>query len=326
MIEEILPNLYKIEVPLPKNPLKAVNSYVIKAQGRNLIIDTGMNREECMSSMYSALGKLSVDLRETDFFITHLHADHLGLVSNLATDTSVIYFNQPDADIISDIISTGSFWGNMLNFASMNGFPENELQEALKNHPGYKYSARGQLEFNILREGETINIGEYLLKCIETPGHTRGHMCLYEPNKKIFIAGDHILNDITPNISSWSDKEDPLNEYLASLDKVYKLDIELVLPGHRGIFKDCKGRIRELKYHHQMRAHEVLTILEKGDKSAFQVASQMTWDMTYDSWDLFPVSQKWFATGEAIAHLAYLAKKGVIQRKMVEQKIIFSLK
>ena len=151
-------------------------------------------------------------------------------------------------------------------------------------------------------------------------------MCLYEPNKKILIAGDHILNDITPNISSWSDKENPLNEYLASLDKVYKLDIELVLPGHRGIFRDCKGRIRELKYHHQMRAHEVLTILEKGGKSAFQVASQMTWDMTYDSWDLFPVSQKWFATGEAIAHLVYLEKKGVIRREMVEQKIIFSLK
>jgi len=322
MIEEILSNLYKIEVPLPNNPLKALNSYVIKAQGRNLIIDTGMNREECMSAMYSALGELSVNLRETDFFITHLHADHLGLVSNLATDTSLIYFNQPDANIIN-LISSGNFWDDMLNFASINGFPEKELQEVLKNHPGYKYSARGQLEFNILKEGETINIGEYLLKCIETPGHTIGHMCLYEPNKKILIAGDHILNDITPNISSWSDKENPLNEYLASLDKVYKLDIELVLPGHRGIFRDCKGRIRELKYHHQMRAHEVLTILEKGGKSAFQVAPQMTW---YDSWDLFPVSQKWFATGEAIAHLVYLEKKGDIRREMVEQKVIFSLK
>ncbi|GAI56909.1 unnamed protein product, partial [marine sediment metagenome] len=49
MAEEILPNLYKIEVPLPRNPLKAVNSYIIKANEKSLIIDTGMNREECLS-------------------------------------------------------------------------------------------------------------------------------------------------------------------------------------------------------------------------------------------------------------------------------------
>jgi hypothetical protein len=32
----------------------------------------------------------------------------------------------------------------------------------------------------------------------------------------------------------------------------------------------------------------------------------MTWDIVCDSFDQFPVSQKWFATGEAIAHLVYL--------------------
>ncbi len=44
MIEDISPGLYKIELPLPKNPLKSINSYVIKGKDRNLIIDTGMNR------------------------------------------------------------------------------------------------------------------------------------------------------------------------------------------------------------------------------------------------------------------------------------------
>jgi len=46
MVEEILSNLYKIEIPLPKNPLKAINSYVIKNSGRNLIVDTGWNQKE----------------------------------------------------------------------------------------------------------------------------------------------------------------------------------------------------------------------------------------------------------------------------------------
>jgi glyoxylase-like metal-dependent hydrolase (beta-lactamase superfamily II) len=60
MIEEIVTNLYKIEIPLPESPLKSVNSYVIKSQGRNLIIDTGMNREECLNAMMAGLKELAV--------------------------------------------------------------------------------------------------------------------------------------------------------------------------------------------------------------------------------------------------------------------------
>ena len=322
MVEEIFPDLHRIEIPLPNNPLKALNSYVIKAPGRNLIVDTGMNREECKRAMYSGLGELSVDLQKTDFFITHFHADHSGLVSILPTDTSVVYFNQPDADFLS---SSVSHWENVRHFAYQYGFPEKELQEALEKHPGNVYSAKGQLHFSILKEGDTINIGCYLFKCVETPGHTGGHMCLYEPEKKILISGDHILSDITPNISLWSAEKNPLKEYLASLDKIYDFDIEIVLPGHRNIFRNSKERIRELQKHHQVRAEEVLSILEKGGMNAYQVASRMSWEMTYEFWDLFPAAQKWFATGEAIAHLKYLEEKGVIRKKVQGQKILFSL-
>ncbi len=324
MIEEILPNLYKIEVPLPQNPLKAINCYVIKARGQSLIIDTGMNRKECMDVLSPGLEELGVDLNKADFFITHLHADHLGLVSNLATVTSRVYFNQADAAIVNSV--SINYWEKQSDFARINGFPEDELQGAIKNHPGYKYSPRGRLDFYILKEGDPISIGDYFFRCIETPGHTKGHMCLYEPNKKLFVSGDHILSDITPNISSWSNEENPLNEYLASLDKVYDLDVELVLPGHRGTFKNFKERIQELKHHHQTRANEILTILEKSNQNAFQVASRMSWDMDYASWELFPVSQKWFAIGEAIAHLKYLEEKGQVQEEMRQREILFSLK
>ena len=322
MVEEILSNLYRIEVPLPQNPLRATNSYVIKEGGRSLIIDTGMNRKECMDAMSSGLEKLDIDLKKTDFFITHLHADHSGLVSTLATDTSTIYFNQADADRIN----SPNFGQRATDLALMNGFPEDEIQYAFQNHPGNRYSSKGHLDFNILKEGDTINIGDYLFTCIETPGHTNGHMCLYEHDKKLFVSGDHILNNITPNISLWSDDENPLNEYLASLDKIYDLDIKLVLPGHRGTFNNHKERIQELKHHHQTRANEVLSILKKGSKNAFQVASQMSWDLTYASWELFHIPQKWFATGEAISHLKYLEEKGHIKREIDKKKIVFLLK
>jgi glyoxylase-like metal-dependent hydrolase (beta-lactamase superfamily II) len=321
MAQEILPNLYRIEVPLPRNPLRAVNSYIIKADGKSLIIDTGMNREECISVLSSGLKELDVDLNKADFFITHLHADHLGLVSTLATDTAKVYFSQADADIIN-----AEAWEEYSNFAVINGFPENEVQRAIQSHPGFKYGTKDYVNFHILQEGDTISIGDYLFKCIETPGHSPGHICLYEPDKKIFISGDHILSNITPNISLFSNDENPLQEYLTSLDKVYNFNVRLVLPGHRAAFTNFRERIQELKHHHQVRANEVLSILEKeNNKDAFQVASQMTWDMSYESWELFPLMQKWFATGEASAHLKYLEEEGKIRREIKEQKVVFSL-
>ena len=321
MAEEILPNLYRIEIPLPKNPLKALNSYVIRNTGRNLIVDTGWDQKECMDAMQAGLRALGVDLRKTEFFITHIHADHLGLLSRLATETSTIYFNQPEAERIKSV----NRWNEFVDFARMNGFPEDELQAALHSHPGYKYGLKGDLPFRIVKEGDTISIGDFVFKCVETPGHTMGHMCLYESNKKIFVAGDHILNDITPTIQLWSDDWDPLKDYLNSLEKVYKLDIELVLPGHRGIIRNCKERIRELRDHHEKRLEEIVSILRKGSQNAFEVASQMSWDVIYEAWDTFPVSQKWFATGEAIAHLKYLEGRKRTRREMDGQKIVFSL-
>jgi glyoxylase-like metal-dependent hydrolase (beta-lactamase superfamily II) len=286
-----------------------------------MIIDTGWNREECITAMNAGLRELDVDLTKTDLFITHLHADHIGLAPKLATDTSKVYFNKPEADWIV----SGGQWHDFIDYARVSGFPESELQAILQSNPGTTYRSQGRFDFTILEEHDTLSAGEYRFECVATPGHTFGHMCLYEPTKKMFVSGDHILNDITPTIQLWSDGRNPLKEYQASLDKVYEFDIELVLPGHRSIFRNCKERIQELKHHHQKRSEEILSILEEGSRDAFEVASQMSWDITCDSWDLFPVFQKWFATGEAIAHLKFLEEQGRVRRENRDQNIVYSL-
>jgi glyoxylase-like metal-dependent hydrolase (beta-lactamase superfamily II) len=322
LFEEISPGLYRIEVPLPGSPLKATNSYVVKGTDRSLIIDTGWNREDCMGALVSGLGECRVDLKQADFFITHMHSDHSGLVSALAAEGAKIYFGQADAEIIRS--TTPAHWDKMIGFARECGFPGEDLQKAIGSHPGRRYSPDSSLNISVARDGDTITIGGYSFTCVETPGHTPGHICLYEPTKKVFVCGDHILVDITPNITVSIQERNPLKEYLASLDKVYDLDVELVLPGHRGIFRDHKQRIRELRQHHQARLREVASILGKGKQNAFQVASQMTWDIGYKSWDLFPPAQKLFAFGEAMAHLAYLEEEGKVGREMEEQGIVFS--
>ncbi|GAB4347353.1 MAG: MBL fold metallo-hydrolase [Candidatus Abyssubacteria bacterium] len=320
MIEEICSNLYRMEIPLPGSPLKSINSYLIKDSDRNLIVDTGMNRRACREAMDASLKELRVDLARTDFFITHLHADHFGLVGSLATETSKVYFNRPDAARIYSGV-----WDEMVQFAGSNGFPQNELEAALQNHPGYKYATEREKPLTLLDDGDVLTVGDFRFRCVQTPGHTRGHMCLYEPDRKILMSGDHILIDITPNIQLWSDTENPLEEYLTSLDTVYRMDIDLVLPGHRRIMQDCRGRIEELKQHHRHRAEEVLSILGEGPRNAYQVASRMTWDIQADSWEEFPVSQKWFATGEAISHLRYLEERGKIGRQKLDGMTVYRL-
>ena len=311
-----------IKVPIPRNPLKVTNSYVIKNHKSNLIIDTGLNLEECMNAMYCGLKEIDVDLRETDFFITHSHPDHLDLALSIASDSSKIYFNQPDAESIG----RSDEWNDEIyDMARVCGFPKKRLQEIVKKYHWDRYGDMDPDLFSILKEGDTIDVGGFQFECVDTKGHSKGHMCLYEPSKKILVAGDHILNDITPNISLFSYEDNPLKDYLNSLDKVYELDIELVLPGHGDFIRDCKKRVRILKNHHQTRANEVLSILKKGSGDAFQIASQMSWDMTYDSWELVQIRHKLFATLEAIAHLKYLEEKGSIQKETQGQKIIFSL-
>jgi glyoxylase-like metal-dependent hydrolase (beta-lactamase superfamily II) len=310
MCEEILPNLFRLKIPLPDSPLKYLNSYVIKGPDRNLIIDTGLNRRECLEAMQAGLGTLGIDLKASDIFITHLHADHFGLVAKLATDTSHVYFSRPE----KELIESWEGFGPMIAYAGQNGFPEDELQAALDKHPGAKFGSEWIPEMKLLEDGDEIRIGDYEFRCVATPGHTMGHICLYEPDKKILVAGDHILIDITPNIQCWSDTQNPLKHYLASLEKVYSLKVDLTLPGHRRLIENHQTRIEELKRHHADRLTEVLSILKAGAMNAFQVASQMTWDIDSESWDQFPVAQKWFATGEAISHLRYLEEEGQLVR------------
>jgi glyoxylase-like metal-dependent hydrolase (beta-lactamase superfamily II) len=271
--------------------------------------------------MQSGLEELNLDLEKTDFFITHLHADHSGLISKLVTDTSKTYFNGPDAELLAN----EGRWESMFSYLKKSGFPEDELLGAFQNHPGYNYRSTWIPALSILKSGDTLRIGDYVLKCTETPGHTVGHTCLYEPIKKFLVAGDHILCDITPNIQCRTEQGNPLRNYLRSLDKIYEFEIDLVLPGHRRLFSNHRERIEELKDHHRKRLDEGLSILDKGSKNAYQIASEMTWDINYDSWEMFPASQKLFAVGEAIAHLRYLEEEGKILQQTGTPVITYTL-
>ena len=196
MIEEIRPHFFRLEIPLPNSPVKFLNSYVIRSSDRNLIIDTGLNRKECLDAMQSGLRQLGIDLKKTDFFITHLHADHFALVSKIVTPTSRLFFNRPE----TELIEASGWWERMISYAVKNGFPENELRQAIRSHPGREFGSEWIPEISVLQDGDQISAGDYHFRCVSTPGHSLGRTCLHEPNKKILVAGDHILIDIVKHL------------------------------------------------------------------------------------------------------------------------------
>lgn len=325
LIEEVLPHFYRVEVPLPDSPLKSINSYFIKADKRNLIIDTGMDRKVCREALEAAVRITGIQLGQTDWFITHYHADHMGLVTAFVVKDCKVYVGLHEAEKIHSEPLTKWAVENT-TFASSYGFPEDVAKKMIYIMSRMKNFHAGLPELTCLLDGDRLNVGDYHFQCIETPGHSCGHMCLYEVKQQILVSGDHILGDITPNISSRYDERNPLAEYLSSLDKVASLNVRLVLPGHRKPLTDLKGRIGELKHHHQVRTEEVLNILKSGDLNAFQIASHMTWDMSYETIEEFPIFSQWFAFSEALAHLQYLEGLGRVRciRKAGNQ-IVYTL-
>jgi len=312
MIEKVTDGVYRIEVPLPRNPLKYTNSYLIRGDKESLIVDTGMNREECYKALSLALKEL--DVVNPSIFITHLHADHIGLAGEFGAKE--VFFSKTESEIVLKMLDDPSeYWRTILENYMANGFPQEEAKKMLKLHPGIRYTSMEKIEFTELKDGDEIEIGDFRLKCLETPGHSPSHICLYDEDRKVFFSGDHVLIDITPNITWWPFLDNSLKSYLESLDKVCNLDVNLVLPGHRRLWKDLRKRIEEIRRHHQARLKEALMALDR-PKTAWEVAPSITWDLVYSNWEDVNVVQKWFAVGETIAHLEYLFKQGVIEKEI----------
>lgn len=322
MVEEIFRGIFRMEIPIPKSPLKATNAYVIKGDKRNLLIDTGQNCPEALTAIRAGLAELSIDMTNTDIFLTHLHADHSGLVPFLKMESSALYASAPDAEIINKFLIEESPMDYLFRAACSNGFSQEEAMKAIKRHPANDRGLREPLQFSLITDGASLTAGDYQLTCILTPGHTKGHICLYESDRKILFAGDHILGDISPNITCWDDCN-PLEDFLASLKKIAKLSIDFVLPGHRRLFTDCRGRIDELEEHHRLRAEEAFEILAIGPLTGYQVAERMTWDMVYRSWGEVAAAQKFFATGEALSHLRFLEKQGRVKQRLAGGQYLY---
>src|SRR5947207_33214 len=128
-----------------------------------------------------------------------------------------------------------------------------------------------------VEDGEVIDLVGERYSVIWTPGHSDGHICLFRERDGVFLAADHVLPRITPNIGLYSERDrvNPLGDYMDSLRKVSTLPASIVLPGHGEPFKDLAGRVAEIIEHHEERESQIMNLLDEKPQNAYQLAEKL---------------------------------------------------
>jgi glyoxylase-like metal-dependent hydrolase (beta-lactamase superfamily II) len=309
-MNEVAENIYCFPVPLPGSPLKILNCYVIKGTEKNLLIDVGFNTKEGLDAVTEAFRQLSLSLADTDVFLTHLHADHTGLIEVIKKDCARIFISEIDSVHVNRN-AEDEYWHECMSVQCHMGFPPEEALH-YTDHPAYIGGASTYTDFILVPEGMRFNYGGYNFEALDLKGHTPGQLGLYEKQKSILFCGDHILNKITPNINLWDFKADYLGLFLENLKKVRELDIKTLFSAHRALVEDASARIDGLLAHHDRRLNNVLNLLASGKSTVYEVAMDIPWDYGGGYFGAFPPQQMWFAASEVFAHLEHLRALGKV--------------
>jgi glyoxylase-like metal-dependent hydrolase (beta-lactamase superfamily II) len=328
---EIATGIYLLRLPIPDNPLGFVNCYLIQGKGGWLMVDIGWHAQETLHVLEAGLQELGLDLTDiATIIVTHVHPDHFGLagrIKQVSPNTRLLAhrwewdFIEPRYIKFADLANK---MGAMLN---QHGVPSPDLL-ALESAsmPALQF-VTVTLPDEPLYGGEVISTGIYELETIWTPGHSPGHICLYEPQNRLLFTGDHILPTITTNISYHIQSgENPLGDYIHSLRKLENLEVSMVLPGHEDPFNDLPERINQIVAHHEQRKREVCQVLKTGPRVAYEISTLITWNLPGITWNQFPPLQKRIALTETVAHLECLRWEGRVRRIIENGLVMYSLR
>jgi glyoxylase-like metal-dependent hydrolase (beta-lactamase superfamily II) len=155
----------------------------------------------------------------------------------------------------------------------------------------------------LLEDGDPVDG----LEVVWTPGHSPGHLCLYDRQRRVLFSGDHVLEHISPNIA-WYEGRDALGEYLGSLDKVAQLDVDLIVPSHGSPFSGLTEWVRKTKEHHAERCQLIEQALERGPFTPHELVGEI-WDRRLSAFHYR------FAIFEVLAHLEHMRRLPAQLRK-----------
>lgn len=179
------------------------NIYLLKGS-QNVLIDTGLESDS--SALEHALAQVSLSPKDISIVLhTHGHADHIG--GNILFPDAQKWMGQHDGALVNkkDDKFTVAYMFNQKFYPTINNF----------------YS-----------KNKIFLFPPFTFQVIETPGHTKGSICLHDRKNKILISGDTLFNGAVGRYDLVSSSKQDL---LSSIKKISSLDYELLLSGHGAI-------------------------------------------------------------------------------------------
>ena len=311
---QVIKGIYRLQVPNPYSPL-CTNSYLLEGNNGYLLIDTGWDTSEALDSMERQLTEIGVSFKDiAQIIATHSHPDHYGLASRLRQLSQArIALHYLERDILRfTYLNTDKVLQDIDRWLAMNGSPKHELPEL--RLPSDDFSSP-VLSDTVLENGDTLSTGSLSFEVIWTPGHSPGHICLYESTNKLLFSGDHILPVTIPNVGLHPQSSpNPLDDYLNSLRRLRNLDVKLVLPGHEQPFAGLE-RINDIIAQHEQRSSNILETIRSRAKTAYEIAiASRLLDAEAVGWQDLSGLNKRLLMMETLAHLESLR----IQKKVIK--------
>lgn len=308
--------IYQIRIDVPF-AVKYVCLYLFKINGKNILIDSGLNMGNWKKKLFSAFEELSISVQDIDYcIITHMHIDHIGLIRLLKQ-------KNPDLKILMhDITHEILKWEtNNDNLNELNqearGLANQLINYGISIKQGDKIVQLFTFWSKILQYQEPdviVHDGDLIMDRLEiiwTPGHSFGHICIFDKKRKYLFSGDHILSRITPHIGNFiiptnmaenyknQDFNNILKHYLSSLEKIDELEPKIIFPAHQEIIYNPHERIVEIKKHHKNRLKEISSVIKDNPLTPYRI-SQIHFGEDLDEMNSY------MALNEVLGHLFYL--------------------
>jgi len=290
--------------------LDHIMSFALVSGKKVTLFDTDLDIPEGFSTLEGALQQIGRSLADIDqIFLTHYHADHCGLAGRLKEISGArIYLSEADSEAIRNQNRTEELFHHLRVFCREQNFPD-ALMVSLEDLHTYFTGVTYPFEVDEhLAPYSWHTAGRRTFQVIPVPGHTRGQVCFYFPGEALLLSGDHVLPEITPNLSIdlFHPEWHPLGSFIESLQRVKPLTVERTFPSHGELIPDLPTRIQEIEAHHGERKELILRAVRQGFDTGQAIS------LNIFGKDL-PEFDQYLALHETCVHLVELKSEGLIQ-------------
>jgi glyoxylase-like metal-dependent hydrolase (beta-lactamase superfamily II) len=318
--QQIAADVWRLPLPLPDNPLHAVNVYALLDPSGVTLIDAGWSAPETGQALAAGLVAIGADLADVHTILaTHVHDDHYAqavLLRRRFGSRVTVHLGAGERESIEFVATTddagnGAFLRSVTRLGA--GAPAELLRQQAFNE---NFDASLWTHPDVYLEGgATITRGPHRLRAVATPGHTRGHLVYLDAERHLVYAGDHVLPRITPSIGyEMPMPSNPLGAFLASLSLMLDQPDGTLLPAHGSVHAATHPRVRELITHHRRRLDECVAIIDTQARSPFELAHELTWTRRRSRLDELDPFNQVMATLETRHHLELLVSAGRARR------------